>query len=227
MTSGSLTASGEDAFFDAILSSAVLLSAAIYMTTKIRLEAWVSVVISAFIIKSGIEMLLDAADEILGKRAEPEFIREIKRTICEDPAVLGAFDLILHSYGPEKYIGSVHVEVPDTMTAGQIDEMERRIAENVLMTQGGLLGGIGIYSRNTTNDTVRALRSNITHMVTKYDGVLQIHGFYLNEETKTLNFDVILDYALKNREEIFNQICDEVHAAYPDYRMQINMDIDI
>ena len=165
VNSGALVASGSDALSDAILSASVLASALIYQIWGLSLEAWVGVVISGFIIKAGVEMLLDATDEVLGKRVDREFLREIRKTICEDEAVSGAFDLILHSYGPDRYVGSVHVEVPDTMTAEEIDLTERRIAENVYRTHGVALGGIGIYAMNTQNDEIKAMRSAITRMV--------------------------------------------------------------
>jgi len=226
VNSGSLIASGSDALFDAILSASVLLSAIVFLLTGVSLEAYVGVVISIIIIKSGIEMLKDTLDDILGKRVEREFLQEIRKTINEDEAVSGVYDLILHAYGPEKYFGSVHVEVPDTMTADEIDSMDRRIAQNVYMKHGVAMTGISIYSVNTTNDAVKEMRSKVTRMVMSHDGVLQVHGFYVNMEKKTLNLDVILDFDLEDRAGTFKAICDEIQAAYPDYHLQMTMDID-
>ena len=227
VNSGSLIASGKDASFDAILSSSVLLSAIIFMIWHINLEAYVGVIISGFIIKSGIEMLRETYDELLGKRVDKEYIDEIKKTICSDPAVFGAYDLILHSYGPERYVGSVHVEVADTMTAEEIDVMERRIAGNVFVNHGVILAGIGIYSRNTRDDAVTALRSDINRIVMSHDGVIQMHGFHVDQDKKLINLDVIIDFSLSNREEIFAHIQKEVQDKYPDYTVQLTMDIDI
>lgn len=225
--SGSLIASGSDALFDAILSGSVLLSAIIFKLTGLSLEPYVGVVISCIIIKSGIEMLKETLDDILGSRADREFVKEIRKTICEDEAVSGAYDLFLHSYGPEKFYGSVHVEVPDTMTADEIDLMERRIAANVFNKHGVAMTGIGIYSVNTTNDKVKKMRSDITHMINQHDGVLQIHGFYVDLEKKTINLDVILDFELEDRTGTFNAIRDEIQKAYPDYKLFMAMDIDV
>ena len=222
--SGSLAASAQDAVNDALLSAAVLLSALLFLFAHVNLEAWVSVVISVFIIKAGVEMLRDSADEVLGKRLAPETARAIRQTVCEDEDVMGAYDLILHSYGPEKLIGSLHVEVADTMSATQIDRMERRIAERVLEKHGVLLAGIGIYSYDHSSDD---MRDRIFEIVRRHDGVLQIHGFFADEARKRAGFDLVLDYALKDRQETFRTICEEVRAAFPDYAMQITMDIDI
>ncbi len=226
VNSGSLVASGSDALFDAILSASVLLSAVIFMLTGLSLEAYVGVVISCFIIKSGIEMLCETLDDILGSRVDRELIAEIRKTVCEDEAVSGAYDLILHAYGPEKYYGSVHVEVPDTMTADEIDKMERRIAENVYQKHGVAMTGIGIYSVNTKNDEVKEMRSNIRHIISGREGVLQTHGFYVDLEQKIISMDVILDFALEDREKTFAGIREDIQKAYPDYSLRIAMDID-
>jgi len=227
VNSGSLIASGSDALFDAILSASVLLSAIIFMVWHISLEAWVGVVISVIIIRSGIEMLTETLDDILGKRMDREYVRAIKQTICEEEKVTGAFDLILNSYGPEMMIGSVHVEVPDTMTADEIDLMQRRIAENVYGKHNVLLTGIGIYSRNTGNDEIRAMRSDITRTVMAHEGVLQIHGFYADLERKIIGMDVILDYDMKDREAMIATLHRELEEKYPGYQIRLTMDIDV
>ena len=225
--SGALLASGKDALFDAILSSSVLLSAVLFVTIGIQLEAYVGVIIAALIIKSGLEMLLEALNEILGKRVDRAYLAGIRQTICADPDVHGAYDLILHSYGEDKYIGSVHVEVADTMTAEQIDRMERRIAENVLAEHGVLLTGIGIYAANTRDDAVAAIRTDVTRRVMAHDGVLQIHGFFADPQEKRIHLDVILDFALEDRQKTFETIREELCAAYPDYNIQMILDLDI
>ncbi|MBQ1507486.1 MAG: cation transporter [Ruminococcus sp.] len=227
VNSGSLVASGSDALFDAVLSASVLLSAIIFMLTGLSLEAYVGVLISAFIIKSGIEMLAETLNEILGKRVDRDYLAEIRKTICEDELVSGAYDLILHSYGPETYIGSVHVEVSDTLTANDIDLMERRIAGNVYKKNGVLMAGIGIYSVNTDNEEIGEIRKKISEIIMEHEGALQTHGFYVDPEKKIINFDVIIDYGFEKRDELFAHIYDDVRKAYPEFEIHMNMDIDI
>ena len=227
VNSPSLVASGSDALFDAILSTSVLISAVIFMVTGLSLEAYVGVIISCFILKSGVEMMTETLDDILGKRIDRDFLQDIRKTIAEEPAVTGVYDLILHAYGPEQYYGSVHVEIPDTMTAEEIDRMERRIAENVFKKHRVVMTGIGIYSVNTSNDQVKEMRSKVTHMVNAHEGVLQVHGFYVDTEKKSMNLDVILDFALDDRMGTFNKIRDELQQAYPEYQLNMAMDVDV
>ena len=109
--SGALIASGEDARFDAILSASVLASAVIFLLTGLSLEAWVGVVISGFIIKSGIEMMMETLDDIIGHRADPELTKKIRHVLVEEPEVRGAYDLFLDNYGPDRNYASVHLEL--------------------------------------------------------------------------------------------------------------------
>ena len=121
VNSGALVASGSDALFDAILSTSVLASALMYMFFSVSLEAYVGVVISLFIVKAGIEMLIETLDDILGKRADKELVQKIKSLITEEKEVRGAFDLVISNYGPNKNIASIHVELPDTMTVEEVE----------------------------------------------------------------------------------------------------------
>ena len=227
VNSDALVASGQDALSDALVSASVLLTAILFKLTGISLEAYVGVLIACIIIKAGYEMMSETLSEILGKRMDRELVNGIKKTICEDPQVFGAYDLFLHSYGPERLIGSVHVEVEDTLTAEEIDLMERRVAERVLKEHGVLLAGIGIYSRNTKNDALQEMQMKIRKTVMAHDGVLQMHGFYADEQKKIVTFDLILDFEVKDRPALFAEIKKEVETLYPDYTFQMTMDIDI
>ena len=225
--SSSLVASGADASFDAILSFSVLLSALIYIFTKINLEAYVGILISIFIIKSGIEIFMDAVNEILGKRMDKKLINEIKNTINTIENVHGVYDLLLHNYGPDKYVGSVHIEIPDFLTAEVIDPLERHINSIVLEKHNVYLSGITIYSMNTKNNELIKIRSRVKEIVLSHKEILEFHGFYIEEKTMSMRFDIIIDYSFENREKIYNIILKEIKNEYSEYNINIKVDIDV
>lgn len=226
VNSGSLIASGSDAKFDAILSASVLATAILFRATGISLEAYVGVVIAVFIIKAGIEMLKETLDDILGSRVDREIVEQLKETICEEPEVLGAYDLLLHNYGPDYFVGSVHVEIPDTMTVDQVDELERRLAGIVFQKHGVILSAVGIYAVHTRNDERKRMQTEITRIVMSHEGVLQMHGFYVDENRKQIRLDVVIDFAVENREAVVEEIRQEIIAAYPGYDAGIILDLD-
>ena len=164
---------------------------------------------------------MDAVNEILGKRVDKDIKSKIKKTICEIENVHGAYDLVLHNYGPDKYIGSVHIEIPDSMTAEEIDPLERHITDVVLAKHNVYLSGITIYSMNTRNEEFKKIHSDILKTVMSNEGVLEFHGFYIEEKNKSIRFDIIIDYSVKNREEIYNKILNDVKSKYPDYTINI------
>lgn len=227
--SKSLIASGSDAGFDAILSSSVLAAALLLRFTGVNIEAYVGAVISAIIIKSGIEMLLDALGDILGARVSGELSTSIKKTICGHEGVYGAYDLLLHSYGPSKMQGSVHIEVPENMTVAELEHLTTEISVDVYAKYSVILTGISVYSHNMTSPAAAAVKAEVMQILDSCQDLLQMHGFYLDEEKKAMKFDIILsfDTPAKIRRAEYAEICDKVRAAYPDYRVQINLDSDI
>ena len=225
VNSGSLVASGSDATFDAILSASVLASAIIFLTTGISLEAWVGVVIAVFIIRSGIEMVTETLDDILGKRADSDVTVRIKRILSEEPEVRGAYDLFLYNYGPDRDYGSVHIELPDTMTVEEVDRLTRRLEAKVYDQTGVALTGIGVYSYNTSGEAVK-LRSEVTKRVMAHDWALQIHGFYFDMESREVRFDVVMSFDIDHGEGV-KILTEEMQEAFPDYHFIVVPDIDI
>ena len=227
VNSVSLIASGSDAKFDAVLSASVLACALLFRFTGLSLEAYVGVVIAVFIIKAGVEMLMETLNDILGARADRDLVNQIKATVCEEPEVLGAYDMFLHNYGPDYFIGSVHVEIPDTMTADQIDELQRRLAGIVYSKYGVILAAVGIYAAHTRNDKVKAMLTRVREIAMSHEGVLQMHGFYVEEAKKQIRFDAVVDFAVEDWKALLGEICAEVEAEYPGYQVLIVKDLDV
>ena len=226
VSSGALEASGSDALFDAILSASVLASAIVYLIWGVSLEAYVGVVIAGFIIKAGIEMMIETLNDIIGKREDAETTKELKEIICAEENVLGAYDVTLFNYGPNKNYGSVHIELPDTMSVDDVDRITRRIQTDVFKKTGVILTGIGVYSFNTSDDEAAKMRNAIQKTVMAHDWALQMHGFYADTEKKTIRFDVVVSFEV-DREEALETLCGEVKALYPEYDILIVPDVDI
>ena len=227
VNSDSLIASGSDAFNDAILSISVLASAIIYLIFKVSIEAYVGIIVSLFILKTGYDLIRESVDNILGTRVESELARNIKKDIVQEKDVKGAFDLIINNYGPDQYLGSIHIEVPDTLSVAEVDEISRRISKNIMNKYGVMLHTIGIYSCNTRDEKIINIQKDIHDIVFSYEGILQMHGFYFNEKEKNISFDIIIDYSIKNREEIYTLIYEEIQQKYKDYKLNITLDVDI
>ena len=226
VNSGSLVASGSDAMFDAILSSSVLASAIIFKVSGISLEAYVGAVISVIIIKSGVEMMMETLDQILGERAEKEITDKIIAIMKEEKDVRGAYDLVLHNYGPDKHLGSVHIELPDHMTVREVDRLTRKLEAKVYKETGVIMTGVGLYSYNTGDSEAAKIQNDVQELVLAHDWALQLHGFYVDTETKEMTFDVVMSFDIRPREGL-QILYEEMCKAYPDYKIVIAPDVDV
>jgi cation diffusion facilitator family transporter len=226
VNSDSLVNSGEDATLDSVISASTLVAAAIYLLFHISLEAWLGAIIAVVIIKSGIEMLRETLSQLLGERGDAQLARDIKATITGYPEISGAYDLVLHNYGPDSYNGSVHIEVPDTLSADDLDKLIRKVTVDVYQKHDVILTAIGVYSINTRDEDAVAARNKVSEIVKANPYVLQMHGFYLDKAEKTIRFDIVMSFDAKDRRQVYQEIRDSVQKEYPDYTLQIAMDTD-
>lgn len=224
--SDSLVNSGEDATLDSIISASTLVAAGVYVLFHISLEAWLGAFIALVIIKSGLEMLGDTLSKILGEGFDARLAREIKETVTAYPEVRGAYDLVLHNYGPDSYNGSIHIEVPDTLSADELDQLTRRISIDVLRQHEVLLTAIGVYSINTQDPEAVRARDQIEALVKANPYVLQMHGFYIDPQAKRLRFDIVVSFDAPDRSKVYQEVIETVKRAYPEYALEVTMDTD-
>ena len=226
VNSDSLVNSGEDATLDSVISASTLVAAGIFLIFHVSLEAWLGLIISAVIIKSGLEMLGSTISQILGERNDTELAKEIKRTVLSFPDVQGAYDLVLNNYGPDSWNGSIHIEVPDTYSADKLDKLLREITVKVFNEHNVILTAIGVYSVNTTDEEIIETKKRVQDIVMSVEHVLQMHGFYLVKESKTIRFDIVVSFDATDRRAVYANVLEAVKEAYPDYRLQVTMDTD-
>lgn len=227
LNSDSLMASGEDARLDAVISASTVVAALIYIFWGVSLESYLAALISLVIIKAGYEMISETLSEIIGERIDKDVIDELKQTIMEFEDVYGVYDVVLHNYGPDTLIGSLHIEVLDTYTAGQLDELERHLMKAAYDKNNIILAGISVYARNSKDDRAKQDFEKVRHLVMSHKYVLQMHGFYINYEEKIMNFDIILDFDSPDRNEEYMHILSDVQEAFPDFAIGITLDLDV
>lgn len=225
--SGALVNSGVDALNDAVISSMTLIAAFVYMGFKISVEPYLAAIISLMIIKSGVDMIKDTLSTILGESTTSEFASTIKSEIKNmDPRILGAYDLVIHDYGPESMVGSVHIEIPDTISVNEIDSLSRKISKHIMEKYHLVLSAIGVYSFNTGVSEATELRETIMNKALTYPDVLEMHGFYVNDEDKEIRLDLVMGFAQKYRHliEEYNSVLDYIKEIKPGYDVQIGLD---
>lgn len=223
--SDALKASGLDALFDSILSTATLIGIFVAKYANFYIEGYLGILIGLFIIKSGFEVLKEALSSMIGDRFDKEYVTEIKKAITSIDGVTDCYDLILNSYGHNKNIGSVHIGVSDELTAKEIQTIERNIS-GLLYSKYNTIMTVGVYAENLSDEFSKDVYNKIVNIVNKYEYVLQIHGFYIDKDTKLLNYDLVISFDDPNPNETINKIREETLKIIEGYQVIINYDQD-
>ena len=172
-------------------------------------------------------MISETISQILGERVEMQLSHDVKRSVVSFDEVLGAYDLSLHNYGPDIYVGSIHIEVDEDMGMARLDQLQREIFYRVSQDTGVFLEGIGIYCKNKKDSEADKLRKELSNFVKKYDHVKQIHGFYYNKEKGFVNFDIVISFDAPDRKKLFEDIKATLQANYPEFTFNVNLDVDL
>ena len=223
LKSDALIASGSDALFDAIITTATLVSAGVMLIWGISLDGILGALISVVIIKAGIEMLASPVNELLGARVSPDLIREIKQEVMGVEGVHGVFDIILHNYGPDVMIGSLHISVLDTMSAHEIHGLTRRISA-LMYEKHGIILTVGIYAVATGENQRADLQSKVMKALATHKELVQVHGFLYSERDKMLSVDVVPDISCHDDVALCRHLTEEIQALVPDLQVAIVID---
>ncbi len=225
VNSSNLIMSGTDALFDAILSTGTLIATISYIVFKLNIEGFIGLLISLFILKASIDLLRETANELIGTRANRELSSKIRNRINSQKEVEGTYDLVLHNYGPTQLIGSVHIQVKDTMTAKEIHILTKDI-EKMIYKEFGIILTIGIYASNTDDEESLKIKEDINKTIKQYKEILQIHGLYIDTQTKHANFDIKIDFNTKDKNTIKKKLTKELNKIYKEYDFHIAIDND-
>ena len=199
LKSDALIASGSDALFDAVITLATLVSAGVMLLWNVSLDGILGALISIVIIKAGIEMLASPVNELLGVSIPAELTREIKKEVSDFEGVHGVFDLILHNYGHDVKIGSLHINVYDTMSAHEIHALTRKISTS-MFDKHGIVMTVGVYA------------------------IVQVHGFLYSEKDQLLSVDVVPDISVHDDAALVSQLTSEIQPLVSDMQVAIVID---
>ncbi len=223
LKSDALIASGSDALFDAVITLATLVSAGVMLLWHVSLDGILGALISIVIIKAGIEMLASPVNELLGARISQDLLRDIKQEVLSFEGVHGVFDIILHNYGPNVLIGSLHVNVYDTMDAHEIHGLTRRISEQ-MYERHGIIMTVGVYSIATGENKRAELQNAVMQTLARHKEILQVHGFYYFEKEHRISVDVVPDISVHDEAALSSQLTDEIKALVPGEEVTVVID---
>ncbi len=200
--SGVIKASSTDSLMDCISTTAVLISSIIIKLTGIEIiDAIMGIAVSGLIIFAGVKILNETKNSILGSAPVTETVEQIKAIVKEEPLVIGIHDLIVHNYGPRKFIASFHAEVDGKddifRLHDAIDNLEREIIDRL-----GILCTIHLDPLVTDDETVNELRTLVINAVNSCYANVGVHDFrvVVGHTHTNLIFDIELPFEEKDSE---------------------------
>lgn len=223
LKSDALIASGADALFDALVTLATLVSAGIMLLWDLNLDGIIGTLISLVIIKAGVEMLASPIGELLGSRISPELVVQLKEKAMSFDGVSGAYDIIVNNYGPNVLIGSMHVSVPESMTARQIHLLTRTMTE-AFYRDLGVIMTFGVYAVYTGDTPMARLQNDVIRTANNYPGVMQTHAFYYYQDRNLITLDVVPDDSVKDDPSFAKDIVNLLNTHFPEHGFSIVVD---
>lgn len=228
ISSETLIATAADSRNDVITTLAVLCASLISKYSNWNLDGWMGILVALFILYSGVGLVKDTLDPLLGKAPDPALVERIQKKIMSYEGVLGTHDLMIHDYGPGRLFASVHVEMAaeeDPLKSHDIiDTIERDFLE-----QDNLNMIIHYDPIVTKDEQVGNLRKWLSSHVQKIDERLTIHDLRIipgQMQTKMI-FDCVVPHEFyMSDEELIQQIQAMVSEEYPGYHCMITIDKD-
>jgi len=191
--SGVLKAAAADSRNDVITTMTVIFSALVSQFTSLNLDGWAGALVAAFVLVSGIGLLKDTIDPLLGTVPDPEFVKELQEKILSYEGVLGVHDLMIHDYGPQHRMCSVHVEVraEDGIIACHdlIDRIENEMEEQYHMSV--LIHYDPIITAKDEADPIYLL---VKEELKEINEKISMHDFRISfcDDKKTIGFDCVV-----------------------------------
>ncbi|APH16657.1 cation diffusion facilitator transporter family protein [Clostridium sporogenes] len=231
INSGALKASSLDALSDVITSSSVALSLLLAKWISFPMDGYFGILVSLFIIYSGISLIKETLDPLLGEAPDKELVSEIIERVMSYELIMGVHDLIVHNYGPGRCMASIHAEVPSNESIVKIHEVIDK-AENEISKKLDLLLVIHMDPINVDNKEVDYTRKEVVKILEEFPIIKSMHDFRMvgEDEYKNLIFDIVIDHSFKLTSELENQLEKDIDNCikrlHPKYNTVITIDRD-
>lgn len=222
--SGALVASGQDARNDIYLSLGTLISSLLYMFGHINVDAWMGVIISLFVTRVGVLVLMEISGKLLGERIPDSLAAGIYQKVNSAPFILGSYDLVLNNYGPGKYIGSINVELDKDTMVGEVypllhhlqDEIERIYHVYIVF---------GFYAVHYEDSQSKAVVRALNAFKENHKECLNFHGVDIFRKNKCVYTDITLVHGC-NREKLKQEAETLIEKTLPGYHAHITIDTE-
>ncbi len=219
-------AAGTDNRNDVITSIIIVAGMLINHFTGLNLDGYMGCLVALFILYSGVMLIRETIDPLLGEPPDPDLIADMKEIISAHPEVLGIHDLIIYNYGPGRTFASFHAEVDSRNDLLQIhdviDGIERELTEKL---------SVMVTCHMDPVEVENPLRRQMQQIIAdKIDGMEAVCGFHdlrvaPGKSRTRIIFDLVIAPGASGREEeIRTQLDCAVKEIDPSYETVINFE---
>ena len=205
-----MMATSYDSLSDAMTTSITLIGSIISLFTSFPIDGVIGLIVSGLIIKTAISIIKDTLDELLGKPADKETTQQLLDIVMSHQGILGVHDLMIHNYGPNNMIASLHAEVDAKQNVLEahdtIDNIEKEIFEKMkIMTT------IHLDPIETDNIQLNQYKTIVSKVLNEIDPELSFHDFRMvvGQTHTNLIFDVIISDKYRDRNQMLKEKIDE------------------
>ena len=222
-----MLATAADSLGDVITTSATVLSIIICHFTSINVDAIAGLIVSAIVIWSGISIAKDTLEPLIGERVPAELYQKITDIVESYDGIVGTHDLIVHNYGPNRSMATIHAEVPNDINIEVsheiIDKIERDVKKDL-----NILLVIHMDPVEMRDEEVLSLREKTSRIVHALDPKLNFHDFRVLKENEQRNliFDLVIpdSYSEKDANRVMHQLVSLLHEMDGNVECIITLD---
>jgi len=212
---------------DVLVTGVTALAVVFTHITGIKIDGFAGLFVSVVLFKNGYDIAKDTLSSLLGKPADPELARKIKKMVESYDGIIGSHDLIIHNYGPNHYIVSIHAEVPvkaDILTSHEaVDLAEREVAKAL-----GIVIVIHMDPVDTEDENIKDLIKVVNGVIAQDEGQCSAHDFRLvnGKHHRNFIFDLIIpyEYTKSKKDKLLMDIQNAVNETGPVYHCIVNME---
>ena len=222
-----MLATAADSLGDVITTSATVISIVICHFTSINVDAIAGLIVSGIVIWSGVSIAKDTLEPLIGQRVPSELYQKITDMVESYEGIVGAHDLIVHNYGPNRSMATIHAEVPNDVSIEASHEIIDRIERDAKKKLNILLV-IHMDPIEMRDEEVLELRDKTSHIVHALDPELHFHDFRVlkENEKKNLIFDLVVpdSYTEKDATRVMHQLIALLHEIEKNVDCIITLD---
>lgn len=222
-----MLATAADSLGDVITTSATVISIVICHFTSINVDAIAGLIVSGIVIWSGVSIAKDTLEPLIGQRVPSELYQKITDMVKSYEGIVGAHDLIVHNYGPNRSMATIHAEVPNDVSIEASHEIIDRI-ERDAKKELNILLVIHMDPVEMRDEEVLELRDKTSHIVHALDPELHFHDFRVlkENEQKNLIFDLVVpdSYTEKDANRVMHQLIALLHEMEKNVDCIITLD---